>query len=62
MKNLKPIGTLYQTNDGEVVYIPISGKIGKIVKQPTPEEVLISKEKKTDHSLLGILKKHDKMS
>ena len=57
MHNLKKLGELYQTIEGEIVFIPFRGEVGTIVKQPTPEDVDISKEKKEDYSLDGRLKK-----
>ena len=68
MNDLKLLGKLYQTNEGDVVFIPEPktikrvGEPGKIVRQPTPEDVDISKEKEVDHSLGGVLKKHGKVS
>jgi hypothetical protein len=71
MTSLKLLGKLYQTDDGEIVFLPSSNlvsikqpqtlngkKSGKIVKSPTPGESRIAKEKKVDYSLEGRLKKH----
>jgi len=71
MNNLKLLGSLYQTSEGDVVFIPVKtltvsntkpedGKPGRIVRQPTPEDVGITKEEKADYSLEGVLKKTKK--
>ena len=65
------LGVLVRNDDtGEVTMLPVSltdrqpsgGKSGKIVKQPTPDEVTVSKEQAEDFSLDGRLKKHKEVS
>ena len=60
------LGVLVKNDEtGEVTMLPVSlterqskgGKSGKIVKQPTPDEVTISKEQEEDYTLDGRLKK-----
>ena len=65
--NLIPIGILFLNTDTKekVFYevnfkIPSSQEVGKVVKQPTPEEDEIAKEHKPDFSLGGILNKLQK--
>jgi hypothetical protein len=59
---------LCEKPSGEFVFVPISDanaeisqreskKTGAIVKQPTPEDVEIDKEREEDYSLNGRLKK-----
>ena len=70
MNDLKPIGMLCEKLNGEYIFVPISVATrvssqrekpeSGIVKQPTPEEARIAKEKETDYSLKGVLKKTKK--
>jgi hypothetical protein len=61
-----PIGILcLDSETKERVFYPVeaiipqkSQEVGKITKQPSPEEVEIEKERKPDFSLSGILRKH----
>lgn len=67
-KNLKAIGTLYETGEGEYVFIPATSNAVRVggpespsgvVRAHTPEEARIAKEKEEDLSLDGRLKKHE---
>ena len=71
MNDLKLLGKLYQTSEGDVVFVPArqdnyikpapnSVRGGKIVRQPTPDEARIDKEKVADLTLDGVLKKTKK--
>lgn len=60
-----PIGILFLNTDTKerVFYevnfkVPTPQEVGKVIKQPTPEEDEIAKESKPDFSLGGILDKH----
>ena len=67
MPNLKLIGRLCLSEEGQIVYLPVStdAKYQEIVYQSdepsgiavpmTPEEVKIAKEKETDLSLTGVI-------
>lgn len=64
MPDVRILGTLCKNNEtGEYFLVPAkeSSSVrlpsGKIVKGPTPEEVSISKEKKINYSLEGVLKR-----
>ena len=65
MPDIKVLGTLCKNNEtGEHFLVPAKESVtvrqpGKIVKQPTPEDVEISKEMKKDYTLRGVLKKHE---
>lgn len=73
MTNFQPYGILLKNNRNEFkfVRIPVEETVdrlakqpsefdedGKIVLQPTPEEVRISKEKKVNHSVNGALRRY----
>ena len=67
----KIVGVILEKEGGEWVFVPASNanadsntkpETGGVVKAPTPEETRISKEKKADYTLKGVLKKHEKPS
>lgn len=63
---LIPVGILcLDSETKEKVFYPVEvnipkkpQEVGKITKQPTPEEVEIEKETRPDFTLSGILKRH----